>query len=463
MRSPAVLGGGLALALLWQGAAPAQDLGAQVVAARDQALKSDLAWSLVESLTTEVGARPTGSPAMTRARDWAVAKLTSLGFKSVRAEPFTAETWLRGSEHAEVVAPYPQALAILGLGRSAATPRSGVEGEVALFGSLDALKAQPPGSLKGKIAVVTQPTTRTQDGSGYGAASRNRTQGAAEASRRGAIAYLVRSLSTAGGRAPHAGAMRQAKDAPAIPAAALSTADADLLARMAARGGPVRVRLVMDSQARTDAPAWNVVAEIPGRERPDEVVVVGGHLDSWDPGQGALDDGAGLAIAIAAARIAAERPGGLKRTIRVVLWGAEEMDISGDAYAAVHGAEAARTVVVGESDAGDGPIWQVRLPAGALDHPAMRSFTAALAPLKVVVSSEPATRGGADVEPLVEAGQPVAAFSADMSRYFDVHHSAEDTLDKVDREHLAQSVAVWAAFLSAVADSDIDFRALAAK
>ena len=130
--------------------------------------------------------------------------------------------------------------------------------------------------------------------------------------------------------------MRQAKDAPAIPAAALSTADADLLARMAARGGPVRVRLVMDAQARMDAPAWNVVAEIPGRERPEEVVVVGGHLDSWDPGQGALDDGAGLSIAIAAARIAAERPEGLRRTIRVVLWGAEEMDISGEAYAAAH-------------------------------------------------------------------------------------------------------------------------------
>jgi len=442
-------------------AAPAADL-AGVVAVRDRALKDGTAWSIVESLTTEVGPRPTGSAAMIRARDWATAKLKALGFQNVRAEPFEAEAWVRGAEHAEVTAPFPQPLSILGLGRSVPTPKGGLEAQIAVFGSLDDLIAQPPGALKGKIVVVNQPMARTQDGSGYGA-NRARTQGAAEASRRGALAYLVRSLSTGESRSPHTGAMRQAKDAPAIPAAALSLADADLLARMAERGAPVRVRLSMDSRTIAKAPAWNVVGEIPGRERPGEMIVVGGHLDSWDPGTGATDDGAGVAITIAAAKAAADRPGGLKRTIRVVLWGAEEMDDSGEAYAAAHRDELPRTVVAGESDAGAGPIWQARLPKGALDHPAMKAFAASLAPLKAAVSSEPATRGGADVGPMVEAGAPVVAMGADMSRYFDVHHSADDTLDKIDPQSLAQSVAIWSAFLYAVADSDVDFRSAAPK
>jgi hypothetical protein len=448
------------LALACVGPAWAEEGGAS--AARDRALKSDLAWTLVESLTTEVGPRPAGSPAMTRAKDWAVARLTALGFKNVRAEPFEAEAWSRGAEQAEVTSPFPQPLHVLGLGRSASTPPGGVEGEVVIFGSLDELVALPKGALKGKIALINQPMARTMDGAGYGAITRNRTRGAAEASRRGAIAFLVRSLSTSESRSPHTGAMRQAEDAPAIPAAALSTADADLLQRMMA-SGPVRVRLRLESRSTLRAPAWNVVGELPGRERPDEVVLVGGHLDSWDPGQGALDDGAGVAIAVAAARIAAGQPEGLKRTIRVVLWGAEEMDDSGDAYAAAHRDELSRLVVAGESDSGDGPIWQARLPRGGLEHPALRDFVAALAPLKVVVSPEPATRGGADVAPLVEAGVPVVALTPDTSRYFDVHHSADDTLDKVDRGRLAQSVAVWAAFLYAVADSDVDFRSLARK
>jgi hypothetical protein len=462
VRRRAFLVTALAGLLLGQGAAQAQDFAAELAALRERALEDDTAWSVVESLTTEVGGRPTGSPAMARARDWAVARLTTLGFQNVRAEPFEAEAWVRGPERAEVTAPFPQPLSILGLGRSAPTPKGGIEAEVALFGSLDELMAQPPGALKGKIAVVNQPMVRTQDGSGYGA-NRARTQGTAEASRRGAVAYLVRSLSTAGGRAPHTGATHQAKDAPAIPAAALSVADADLLQRMVARGGPVRVRLSMQSRTIAHAPAWNVVGELPGREKPDEVVLVGGHLDSWDPGSGALDDGAGVAITVAAARLAADRPGGLKRTIRVVLWGAEEMDDSGEAYAAAHRDEIPHLVVVSESDAGSGPVWQARLPKGGLAHPAMRAFAGALAPLKVVVLPDPATRGGADVAPLVEQGVPVASFGADTSRYFDVHHSADDTLDKVDARDLAQSVAVWTMFLYATADSDVDFRAAAAK
>lgn len=451
----------LSAGLLAAGQAAAQDLAARAVELRDKALADQTAWQVVESLTTEVGARPTGSPAMLHARDWALAKLNALGFKNVHVEPFPADAWLRGPESAEVTAPYPQPLRVLGLGRSVPTPKGGIEAEIALFHSLDELVAQPPGSLKGKIAVVSQPMTRTMDGSGYGAANRNRTQGAAEASRRGAVAYLVRSLSTNEARLPHAGAMRQAKDAPAIPAAALSVPDALLLERMVARGQPVRVRLQLASKADPAAPAWNVVGEIPGREKPEEVIVVGGHLDSWDPGTGAVDDGAGLAITTAAARLAGERAP--RRTIRVVLWGAEEMDSSGAAYAAAHNAEAGQIVLAAESDSGDGPVWQAKLPKGSMDHPAMKAFVGALAPLKVVVSREPATIGGSDVAELIGLGVPTVSLTPDTTRYFDLHHSADDTLDKIDPARLAQSVAVWAAFLYTVADSDIDFRALAAK
>jgi len=412
-------------------------------------------------LTTEIGPRPTGSPAQARARDWAVAKLTALGFRNVHVEPFEAEAWVRGDERAEVISPFPQPLHVLGLGRSASTPKGGVEGEIALFGSLDDLMALPPGALAGKIAVVSQPMTRTMDGAGYGAVNRNRTQGPAEAARRGAVAYLVRSLSTDDTRLPHTGAMRQATDAPAIPAAALSVPDAQFLERMVARGQPVRLRLALNSRSVSKAPAWNVVGEMPGRERPDEVIVVGGHLDSWDPGTGAIDDGAGVAITTAAAKLAGE--GGPRRTIRIVLWGAEELDDSGEAFAAAHKGEVGKIVVAAESDTGPGPIWQARLPKGSRDHPAMKAFVAALAPMKVVVSREPAQAGGADIAEIVALGAPSVNLLPDATRYFDLHHSADDTLDKIDPRDLAQSVAVWASFLLTVADSDIDFRALAAQ
>lgn len=451
----------LAASILLPAVVQAQDLAAKAAELRDKALVDPTAYELVESLTTEVGARPVGSPAMERARDWGVAKLKALGFSNVRVEEFQAQSWLRGEESAEVVAPFPHKLHILGLGRSGATPKGGIEAEVALFGSLDELTALPPGALKGKIAVVSQPMPKTQDGSGYGFINRNRTLGAAEAARRGAVAYLTRSSSTDDTRLPHTGAMSRPADAPVIPAAALSTPDAELLERLVARGQPVRIRLKMENTFREAVPAWNVVGEITGTEAPDEIIVIGGHLDAWDPGTGAIDDAAGIAITTAAARlVAAERP---RRTIRVVMWGAEELNDSGRAYGAAHKDEVARMVVVSESDSGDGPIWRARLPKGSARHPAMRAFAAAIAPLQVVLAPEPATGGGADVADLVRQGAPVASLSPDVTRYFDLHHSADDTFDKVDPKKLAQSVAVWTSFLYTVAASDIDFRQLAAE
>jgi Zn-dependent M28 family amino/carboxypeptidase len=435
----------------------AQDLSVDLARVRDRALADSTAWDLVESLTTEVGPRPLATPAMARARDWGVRQLTALGFENVHVEPFPVRAWVRGEERAEVVSPYPQALRILGLGRSAPTPKGGLEAPITVFATYQAMLDQPPGALKGKIAVVTQRMARTQDASGYGAISAMRFRGPEEAAKRGAVAYLVRSLSTDDTRLPHAGAGAEA----GIPAAALSTPDAELLERMAARGQPVVVRLQMSSRIVSDAQSWNVVGEIRGRERPEEVIVVGGHLDSWDPGQGAIDDGAGVAIATAAARLAgADRP---RRTLRVVLWGAEEQDQSGEAYARAHAGEASNIVLATEADIGADRVWRVALPAGSLDHPAMRAFANAVAPLQVQVSREPARIGGSDTVGLHKAGVPAIEVRQDASRYFDLHHSADDTLDKIDPKQLAQAVAAWASLLRSVADSDIDFRALAPK
>ena len=448
----------LAVLGLATGSVYADPLRSGAEAVRDRALKDATAYDYIESLSVDVGPRLAGSEAAARARDWAVAKLTALGFTSVHVEPFPITAWLRGPEEAEITAPHPQRLAIIGLGGSVPTPPDGVEGEVALFHSYADLLAAPPGSLTGKIAVVTQPMPRSTEGTGYGALNPVRRQGPSEAARRGAVAYLLRSLATGISREPHTGALNYQPDAPRIPAAALSTIDAELIDHLAARGQPLRIRLKLASTTQP-ATAWTVEGEIPGTAHPDQIVQVGGHLDSWDPGTGSIDDGAGMAIAVATARLAgAQNPP--KRTIRVALFGAEEMDFARAAFAAAHGKD--NIVVIGESDIGADRAWQVQLPAGSLKTPEMLAYAATVNPIGVVVSPEPSRGSGDDTADLVRAGVPAFAVHQDASRYFDWHHSSEDTLDKVDRDQLNQAVATWAAFVYIAANSDIDFKALTA-
>jgi hypothetical protein len=432
--------------------------GAEAV--RDRALHDTTAYDYVESLSVDVGERLAGTEAAARARDWAVAKLTALGFKHVHVEPFPINAWIRGPESAEVVAPHPQKLAIIGLGGSVPTPADGIEGEIALFHTYADLLAAPAGSLTGKIAVVTQPMPRAQDGSGYGALNPARRQGPSEAARRGAVAYLVRSLATGVSREPHTGALNYEDDAPKIPAAALSVIDAELLDHLAARGAPIRIRLKLASVTQP-ATAWTVAGEIPGTTHPDQIIQLGGHLDSWDPGTGSIDDGAGMAIAVAAARLASSQ-NPPARTIRVALFGAEEMDFARAAFAAAHKDDAAHMIVIGESDIGADRAWSVQLPAGALKTPEMLDYAVTVAPLGVMVSRDPSRGSGDDTADLVRAGVPAFAVRQDASRYFDWHHSSEDTLDKVDPDQLNQAVATWASFVYIAANSDIDFRALAA-
>ncbi|HUO11220.1 MAG TPA: M20/M25/M40 family metallo-hydrolase [Caulobacteraceae bacterium] len=438
---------------------PSDGLRAGAEAVRDHALKDHTAYDYIESLSVDVGPRLAGSEATPRATAWAVAKLTALGFSNVHTEPFQITAWLRGPEEAEVVAPHPQKLAIIGLGGSAPTPPDGIEGEIVVFHTYADLLAAPVGSLTGKIAVVTQPMPRAQDGSGYGALNAARRQGPSEAARRGAAAYLVRSLATGISREPHTGALNYQDGAPKIPAAALSTIDAELIDHLAARGQPIRIRLKLASTTQP-ATVWTVEGEFRGTEHPDQIIQLGGHLDSWDPGMGSIDDGAGMAIAVAAARLAASQ-NPPKRTIRVALFGAEEMDFTRAAFAAAHMAEKDRIVIIGESDVGSDRAWKVSLPAGSRDAPAMKLYANVIAPLSVMVSPDPSRGSGDDTVNLVQAGVPAFSVSQDASRYFDWHHSSEDTLDKVDPDQLAQAVATWAAFAYIAANSDIDFRALA--
>ncbi len=419
---------------------------------RDAALKDDTAWSVLESLTTEVGPRPSGSPAAAIARDWGVAKLKEMGFTNIRVEPFAKRAWLRGAESAEVTGPFPHKLALLGLGNSIPTPPGGITAQVVVFKSLAALKAAPDDCCTGKIVLVNQPMTRTQDAWGYGLGVAARSA-APEAARHGAVAYLVRSISTSTNRSPHTGAMRPADPGvKVVPAAALGVPDADMLEHMATRG-PVTVHLALQSHFE-DTTAWNISGEIPGSDPKAGLIVIGGHLDSWDPGTGAIDDAAGIAITLAAAKLVTHP----RRTIRVVMWGSEETGGSGDAYLAAHKSELGNIVIAGESDLGADNIYSLQLPAGSWAKPDLKPLESLLAPLKIMASPMPAEDGGSDVEAIHGAGVPVFALNQDASRYFDYHHTADDTLAIVDPHQLQQNVAAWAAVLETIASSDVTFQ-----
>jgi hypothetical protein len=423
---------------------------------RDRALEDPTAWSVLDSLVTEIGARPVGSPAMTRAKDWAVLRLNALGLQNVRVEEFTkGNAWFRGEESAQVTAPYSHSLSILGLGNSVPTPAGVIEGEVVMFSSIEDLSAAPPGSLAGKIAVLNREITGAQGEFGYRDAAQGRREGPSIAAARGAVGFLVRSISTSNSRLPHTGAVRYAEGAPRIPSAALSVPDADLLERLVARSKQVKVRLSLASNVVPRATAWNIVGELVGREAPEEVIVIGGHLDSWDVAESASDDAAGVAICVAAAHLIAKLPVRPRRTIRVVLWGSEETGGSGAAYAAQQRAEIPKIVLASESDLGAGRIYQVAFSGDPWKDPRLSDVVAVLAPLGIFASHQPASFAGSDVDDLRSAGVPVMRFSQDDRYYFDTHHSADDTLNKIDAGDLNQNVAAWAALIYMVAESGV--------
>jgi len=441
----------------------------EIVAAqlRDAAMAGhNIAYSWVSELTTRFGPRPAGSAHEQQAADWAAARFKTLGFENVRIESFPLTAWVRGSESAQLIAPSEQPLVIAALGESPPTPAGGVEGDVVVFPTLTDLKAAAPGSLNGKIAMVTQRMVRTQDGAGYSAAVPGRTDGPHEAAQRGAIAYLLRSVGTDSHRLAHTGTTRYVEGRVPVPAFALSTPDADQIERIAALGQTVRVRLFSSASYVPDAHSQNVIAEVRGRERPEEVVLLGAHLDSWDQGTGAIDDGTGTAIVTAAAKLIRDLPHRPRRTVRVVLFGSEEVaqprppghTFGGQSYAVNHRSELAKHVLAGESDFGTDRVYLFALPSVAAQGEFAKTLLRILTPIGVLASDRPPEDAGADVTPTVEAGVPAFALSQDGTTYFDIHHTPDDTLDKVNRAQLDQNVAAWAALAWLVADSDLNFR-----
>jgi carboxypeptidase Q len=445
-----------ALSLLAASAAPSQTLSdadrATAALLRDNALKGTRAYDVVSSLTTEVGPRPAGSEAYQRAIQWGVRTLKELGFQNVRAEKVTEPHWDIGTGEGRITAPWPQPVVLAALGGSVPTPEGGLEAEVVQVPSLDALKALDPAKAKGKIVFLNKRMERHKDGSGYGETVPGRGAGAAVAGKLGAVALLIRSVGTDNNRTPHTGAMRYEEGGPRIPAAALSNPDADLLEKQVASGKPVTFRLKLTSRYLPDVESASVVGEIPGREKPDEIVLLGAHLDSWPLGTGAIDDGAGCAIMIEAARRIGELQEKPRRTIRVVLFANEEFGLSGGrAYAEAHAAELPKHILAGEADFGSGKVWRLSSRVAPDTLPAMDEIAKLLAPLGVERGNNGAG-GGADLSPLIPAKVPVLSLGQDGTYYFDWHHTANDTLDKIDAKDLDQNVAAWAAAAWAAAN-----------
>jgi hypothetical protein len=371
--------------------------------------------------------------------------MKSLGFANVHAEKVNARGWRRGVETGEIVSPVHQKLVLAALGGSVPTDPAGLEAEVIEMASLEAL-ATGPESARGKIVFFNKRMQRHADGSGYGSAVDVRTLGPARAGALGALGVLIRSVGTDHDRTPHTGATDYDEKGPRIPAAALSIPDAELLERLLRDGRPVRVRMTLSCHETPDVETANVVGEIPGRFRASEIVLLGGHLDSWDLGTGAIDDAAGCGIVLEAARLIGELPARPRRTIRVVLFANEENGLAGGkAYAAAHRGELARHAAALESDSGTGPPLGFSWNAGASAEPVVRAIGELLEPLGARELRGDGG-GGADISSLREAGVPLFSVRQDTSRYFDYHHTANDTFDKIEPEALDRNVAAVAAF-----------------
>ena len=433
---------------------------------RDDAMRDTEAYEILESLTTEVGARAPGTPADARAVAWAKRQFEALGYDRVRTEPVAFPVWHRRHERVEISAPFPHALHATALGGSVGTGGKPLSAEVVEFATFDALKAASAEVVHGRIVFVGNRMARAKDGSGYGPAVAVRSGGAHAAAKLGAVALVIRSIGTDSHRFAHAGMgvstsmlvdPAYAKElqrtstgipylATPIPAVAISNPDADLLSRVLERSQPVRMTLDLDVGYEGEYVSQNVVGEITGTERPDEVVLIGGHLDSWDLGTGAIDDGAGVALTMAAGSTIRRIAGAAKRTIRVVAFANEEQGLWGaQAYAQAHADEVTRHVIGAESDFGAGRVYAIRFAVAGHARDAAATIAKVLAPLGIAADGKPASPGP-DLGPIARAGMAYAQLAQDGTDYFDYHHTADDTLDKVDAKALDQNAAAYAVF-----------------
>ncbi|MEP6769773.1 MAG: M20/M25/M40 family metallo-hydrolase [Acidobacteriota bacterium] len=441
-------------------AAPEKALSAETrraaILLRDKAFAGTGASEWARSLTDRVGPRPAGSEGDRAAVAWALAAMKSAGLSRVRAEKVIVPVWKRGVETGSIVAPYPQPLLLTALGGSVPTSPDGLEAEVLEVSSIEDLESRAD-SARGRIVFFDKKMARALDTSGYSRAVDVRGQGASAAAKAGAVGALIRSIGTDRNRTPHTGGVTYAEGVPRIPAAALSIPDAELLERIVAEGRPVRVRFTLGCAPQPDAESANVVGEIPGRGRDPEIVLLGAHLDSWDLGTGAIDDAAGCGIVLEAARSIVQAKLRPARTIRVVLFANEEHGLSGGkAYREAHSGELGRHVAALEADSGSGRPLALSWLAGPSAEPALRELAAILEPLGAG-DLRAGGSGGADVSPLRADGVPQFSVRQDSSRYFDWHHTANDTFDKIEPESMDRNAAAVAAFAWTAASVDPPF------
>jgi len=439
-------------------AAFSPELRAQLQALRDAALASDYAWRQLTHLTENIGPRPAGSPQAQAASEYVAAEMRKLGL-DVHLEPATVSHWIRGEERAELVE-FPgqppqttQRIVLATLSGSSATTAGGLTAEVVVVHSFDELAALGRDQVAGKIVLFNVPYDERKALAGYafeayGEAVAYRGRGAKAAADLGAVASLIRSVGGANYRLPHTGWSQPVP----IPAAALAAEDADLVEHLAAEGR-VRMHLTLTPQSLADTTGYNVVADLKGSEHPEQIVVVSGHLDSWDLGRGAIDDGAGVVISMATAELLQRQHLRPRRTLRVIAWMDEENGGGGhDAYAKAHEAEIANHVAAIESDAGAGhPLgYSMKLSPAAIA--ALQPVADILRPLGCTVFRTTSRSPGSDIDPLVEAGVPGIGIIQDGRKYFDYHHSAADTLDKVDPQELRENAAAMAVMGYALAE-----------
>jgi carboxypeptidase Q len=410
------------------------------------ALTSDRAYRRLAHLTDHIGHRLSGSDNLERAIEWALAEMRADKLDNVRAEKVMVPHWVRGAESLELMSPVARSLSMLGLGNSVGTPPEGIKADAVVVRSFDELDALGE-RVRGKIVVYNVPFTN------YGQTVQYRGAGASRAARHGALAALVRSVTPVSLQTPHTGAMNYAADQPKIPTAAITIEGAELLQRMYERGEHPALRLKMEAKFLPDAESANVIAEIKGSEKPDEIVLVSGHFDSWDVGQGAHDDGGGCIIAWETVRLLKELGLRPRRTIRAVLYTNEENGLrGGNAYLEAHRAEVAKHILAIESDSGTYRPEGFGLAAAA--SPQARADLEEIAKLLggIRATRIAANGGGADIGPLMRAGVIGASLDVDGTHYFDIHHTPADTLDKIDPQDLAHCVAAMAVMAYTVAD-----------
>jgi carboxypeptidase Q len=424
--------------------APYRPVADRVIATAKDA-GGNFAWDRLAFMTDTFGPRLSGSANLDATLRWAEAEMKKDGLENVHLEPVMVPQWVRGDESLEILEPFPNKVPILGLGGSVSTRPEGVSGELMVVKSFDELTARKE-EARGRIVLFNVAYTT------YGETVRYRGGGASAAAKVGALAALVRAVGPPGMRTPHTGGMRYEEGAPKIPTAAIPTEDADRFDRMTKRGQKVVLRLKMDARFLEDAPSANLVGELRGTEKPEEVVLLGGHIDSWDAGTGAMDDGGGCVVTWEALRLLKKLGLKPKRTIRVVLFTNEENGLAGgNGYRDAHRSELEKHVLALESDSG---VFKPRGFGFTGSDAARKTLTEIVSLLKPLGADTIGPQGGgADIGPSVAAAKiPSASLDVEGSRYFLLHHTPADTVDKLDPKDLADNAAAIAFLAFVVAD-----------